>query len=114
MKKVIAQKTHIIKTLVKNKNTTVCLRDDGLKVFLDNKKDNLSLWLNDVRHYGTKKQVILAVGFIRGLQIAMNYAEKYGDDLELKESDFIIPALNKLERLERNSAGKQSTFENKI
>jgi hypothetical protein len=55
------------------------MRPDGLEVFFDKADDGLSRWLNSVRAAGDRRSVILAVGLARGLQIAMNYAEQYGD-----------------------------------
>lgn len=55
------------------------MRPDGLEVFFDKTDDDLSHWLNSVRAAGNRRSVILAVGLARGLQIAMNYAEQYGD-----------------------------------
>jgi hypothetical protein len=55
------------------------MRPDGLEVFFDKTDDALSCWLNSVRAVGDRRSVMLAVGLARGLQIAMNYAEQYGD-----------------------------------
>ena len=53
-------------------------RSDGLKVFFDRGADKISECLNYTRRHGDRKAVFLAVGILRGLQIAKNYAEKYG------------------------------------
>lgn len=60
-------------------------RPDGLEVFFDKADDPLSVWLNSVRSQGDRRSVILAVGFARGLQIAMNYAAQHGDGQDREE-----------------------------
>lgn len=58
------------------------MRKDGLPVFFDKSTDLISAWLNHVRETGDRKSVMLAVGVARGLQIAQNYADKYGNEEE--------------------------------
>lgn len=58
------------------------IRSDGLQVFMDKSSDPISQWLNTARQTLDRKSVMLAVGMARGLQIALNYAEKYGNDEE--------------------------------
>lgn len=65
------------------------VRPDGLEVHLDKvaRSDRfapLLLWLNKVRLNGTPEEVIASVAKVRGIQIAVNYAEKSGmkHDLE--------------------------------
>lgn len=60
------------------------MRADGLQVFLDKSTDPISGWLNHVRQRCDRKSVMLAVGMARGLQIAVNYAQKYGTAEEQK------------------------------
>jgi len=57
-------------------------RSDGLEIFFDKSEDTLSCWLNRVRAEGSRQSVFLAVGMARGLQIALNYATKYGSESE--------------------------------
>ena len=72
-----------------NKLTTIedkgkyieAIRNDGLTIFLDKSTDRISKFLNNVRLTGTKEQVIMSVGLVRGLQIARNYAKKHNEDL---------------------------------
>lgn len=54
-------------------------RPDGLEVFFDKADDPISLWLNKIRADGDRHTVFLAVGLARGLAIAMNYTERYGN-----------------------------------
>ncbi len=58
------------------------MRKDDLPVFFDKSTDPISAWLNHVRETGDRKSVMLAVGMARGLQIAQNYADKYGNEEE--------------------------------
>jgi len=69
------------------------IRQDGLKVFFDRKSDKISLWLNQIRHNGTKEQVIVAVGLARGLQIAKKYADTYADEIKIDFASFNLPDL---------------------
>lgn len=58
------------------------VRGDGLQVFLDKSSDPIFEWLNRARQTFDRKSVMIAVGMARGLQIAQNYADKYGTDEE--------------------------------
>lgn len=58
------------------------MRGDGLQVFMDKSTDPISKWLNHVRERCDRKSVMIAVGMARGLQIAMSYAQKYGNEEE--------------------------------
>lgn len=55
-------------------------RPDGLVVFFDLLPNELNLALNHIRVHGSQEEVILAVGFVRGIQIASNYAKAYGSE----------------------------------
>ena len=68
-------------------------RPDGLEVFFDTASDPLSTWLNAVRADGERKTVFLTVGLARGLQIALNYAEKYGEAAEREAIQLQIESL---------------------
>lgn len=72
------------------------IRKDGLKIFFDRKTDKLSTWLNNVRIHGTRREVIMAVGFVRGMQIAANYADTYADDIDVSIEDFALPVIPSL------------------
>ena len=81
MEKTIETKSEIQIVLQKDKGRFIeALRSDGLTVFFDKSPDALSEWLNIVRKHCTRAQVFMAVGMVRGLQIAANYAEKHGTD----------------------------------
>ena len=64
------------------------VREDGLKVFFDKQDDKLSQFLNSIRQTGTKQQVVMAVGMVRGLQIAQSYARVH--NVELPDVEGII------------------------
>jgi hypothetical protein len=69
-------------TLIKKgKGYVEAKRADGLHVFFDLDNDPISALLNQVRAEGNDRQVITAVGLVRGLQIRHNYAEKYAAHL---------------------------------
>ena len=57
-------------------------RPDGLWVFFDKSDDPVANWLNTVRAEADRKTVMLTVGLARGLQIALNYAERHGGEAE--------------------------------
>ena len=57
----------------------VCVRKDGLKVFLNDKDPD---WLNAIRVTGTKREVILSVAMFRGMQIARTYSRDYAPELQ--------------------------------
>mgnify|MGYP000031111867 CR=1 FL=1 len=69
------------------------VRGDGLQVFLDKSTDPISQWLNHVRERCDRKSVMIAVGMARGLQIAMSYAQKYGNE---EEQSMIAEQVNAL------------------
>lgn len=71
---------------VQELNTRITLvRPDGLRVHLDKiKKDHpdkkLLLMLNRIRLTAKPEEVIMAVGMVRGIQIARNYANSWNKD----------------------------------
>jgi len=73
-------------TSVQELNTRITLvRPDGLRVHLDKiKRDNpdkkLLLMLNRIRLTAKPEEVIMAVGMVRGIQIARNYANSWNRD----------------------------------
>ena len=60
-------------------------RIDGLDIFLDKDGSQESFLLNHIRMTAPKDEVILAVGLIRGLQIARSYAKKTGETMIFKK-----------------------------
>jgi len=64
----------------KNEQLIEAVRPDGLHVFFDRKRDDLSQFLNYVRVHGTTDDVVMAVGMVRGFQISLNYAERYSPE----------------------------------
>ncbi|MBX3720729.1 MAG: hypothetical protein KF713_02745 [Turneriella sp.] len=68
-------------------------RPDGFWVFFDKANDPVSNWLNTVRSEADRRTVMFAIGLARGLQIAMNYAERYGDEAERTSIQKQIDAL---------------------
>ena len=65
-------------------------RKDGLKIFLDKNNDILNTTLNEVKRCGSREQVFVATGLIRGLQIAKNYAEKHGTKADMQVVENLI------------------------
>lgn len=60
-------------------------RADGLEIFLDRIEDgtphaDLLEWLNQVRLVGDKHDVVMAVGMVRGIQIAEHCSNRYLSD----------------------------------
>ena len=65
-------------------------RIDGLDIFLDKDGSQESFLLNHIRMTAPKDEVILAVGLIRGLQIARSYAKKHNQTMTLNKIQKII------------------------
>lgn len=53
------------------------LRPDGLTVFLDCSKDDLSRLLNQLRAEAPAESLIRILGILRGHQISLSYARRY-------------------------------------
>jgi hypothetical protein len=53
------------------------LRPDGLTVFLDCGKDNISQILNHLRTFASPESLIRILGIVRGHQISLSYARRY-------------------------------------
>ena len=66
-----------IKTSIDKGRYIEVTRKDGFKVFLDKTDEPMVKSLNETRLEEEPCEVVLAVGMVRGLQIAMNYAERY-------------------------------------
>lgn len=56
---------------------TAVTRPDALLVFLDKADDELTKMVNYIRLFGAPQLVVAAVGMLRGVQIATNYARSY-------------------------------------
>lgn len=84
-----------IQTLCQNNDVTIirerakyteAKRKDGLVIFLDHVTGNdadkeIVTILNHIRVSASQSEVVMAVGMIRGVQIARGYAEKFAPDL---------------------------------
>lgn len=82
-------------------------RQDGFIVFLDKVKRNdpdkdLLLMLNKIRLTAPKQEVIMAVGLVRGVQIARNYAKSYAK----KDTRNILSTLTNIVRSITNESNK--------
>jgi hypothetical protein len=65
-------------------------RPDGFTIYLDrvNPRDpdySLLTLLNEIRLRGTPEQVVIAVGLVRGIQIARSYAAKQPDKVNVQQ-----------------------------
>ena len=69
-----------------NNGNIVVKRPDGFTVFLNDSDDSM---INYIRLHAEKKDVIMAVGLYRGMQIAENYKKKYGPDLNVDYMGFV-------------------------
>lgn len=77
-----------------------CVRPDGLRVFFDSGNDEVSRTLNRIRSLGTPEEVVKAVGIVRGMQIALNFAKKYCSELVPQLTDDIHMAMRRLKAIE--------------
>lgn len=89
--------THKVIRIIPKGQITI-KRPDGLMVFLDSSDDDS---INHIRLHASKKDVIMAVGLYRGMQIAQNYQRKYADYLKfnndyMKFMDKILQAVSKI------------------
>jgi 16S rRNA G1207 methylase RsmC len=79
-----------IQTNEQYNNYVKVVRDDGLTVFYDKHNDEISCVLNKIRQTAPSDKVIAAVGVVRGLQTARNYASRYGKASDIEAIDKLI------------------------